>query len=237
MGERQTEDLYVEGSNPSRGISMKFPLSLADFFTILNGLFGMLAIFMIFSGEQGYAIRLILLAVLADGMDGIVARKIGSSGGYLDEFSDVISFCVVPCLMIYTISDIHIVARFMACSIFLIFGMIHLVRYHFGKKDYFIGIPTPSATLVIVMMMCLSIDPWIIVASAILLSFLMISNLEYPRIKGVFSIIAALLIFLVLIFGGSYGSFAPLSLLAGVIFYIILGPFYQKLSKQAVHFR
>ena len=115
--------------------------------------------------------------------------------------------------------------------------MIHLVRYHFGKKDYFIGIPTPSATLVIVMMMCLSIDPWIIVASAILLSFLMISNLEYPRIKGVFSIIAALLIFLVLIFGGSYGSFAPLSLLAGVIFYIILGPFYQKLSKQAVHSR
>ena len=69
-------------------------LTFADSFTIVNGLLGTYAIFLLFAGFQRWALSFVLLAVLADGMDGMVARRFGSSvGPYMDEFSDTISFC------------------------------------------------------------------------------------------------------------------------------------------------
>lgn len=50
-------------------------------------------------GEPDLALRFILLAILADGVDGVLARRMGvvsHFGGHLDALSDVVAFGVAP---------------------------------------------------------------------------------------------------------------------------------------------
>ncbi len=63
-------------------------LSVADVISLTNALFGFLAILMLFSSEMNLAFSFILLALLADGLDGIVARKTrkGELGEYMEAF-------------------------------------------------------------------------------------------------------------------------------------------------------
>ncbi len=211
--------------------------SIADIFTIINGVLGLIAIFFLLRERVDISFNLILLSVLADGMDGIIARRMGHSGGHLDELADAISFSIAPSVMIYIVSDLQIFFRLAICSIFCICGIIHLIRYYFGEKDYFIGITTPSAALFMIVLMYLQIDSVILFSATIIVSTLMISPILYPKLEGRFAIIAAVLIFLSLIVGERYGGFALILLLTGVIIYIIFGPFYlkAKFSKQKIH--
>ena len=212
-------------------------LPIADFFTVLNGVFGMIAIFMLFSKREEIAFILILFAVLADGMDGIIARKYGNPGGYMDELADVISFCIAPSVMIYVLSYSHILIRVIICSIYLICGLIHLIRYHLGEKEYFVGITTPTAALFVMLLLFLSSPQWILYSATIIVSILMISTILYPRIKGGFAAVAASLIILAAFMGKTYDGLALVLLLAGVIIYISFGPYYlkAKFSKQKMH--
>ena len=130
-----------------------FRLSLADSFTILNGIFGFLSILLIIKGETYFAFVLILVAVLSDGMDGIMARKYGGYlGRYMDEFSDIVSFCIAPSIFAYIMYDTHSDIVFIfATTLFLVFGMLHLINYHINiDKNYFIGIPTPAAAIIVI---------------------------------------------------------------------------------------
>ncbi len=54
-------------------------LSLADIVSLTNAGFGFLAIIMASLGEMWFSFSFILIALLADGLDGIVARKTGHS--------------------------------------------------------------------------------------------------------------------------------------------------------------
>jgi len=211
--------------------------SIADIFTIANGVFGLFAIFFILQERLDISFNLILLSVLADGMDGIIARKMGHSGGHLDEFADLISFTLAPSVMIYILSDLQMFFRLVICFIFFICGIVHLIRYYFGEKNYFIGITTPSAALCVIILLYIQIESVILVAATIIVSILMISPILYPRLEGRFAIIAAALIFLTLLLGSQYESFALIVLFIGVAVYIIFGPIYlkAKFSKQKIH--
>ncbi len=207
-------------------------LSLADSFTITNGLLGLFSIFFIVYGKIQWAFAFILLAVLADGMDGITARKYGSFlGKYMDEFSDTISFCVAPLVMVfwkYNISfalDAMNALTLTACSVFLIGGVLHLIRYHIGKEEHFVGITTPASAIIVISLSFLSFPQWSVVLSLFLLSVLTVVNVPYPRIEGIFSIPAVILIFLAIIFGEKY--YATLLLLLGTVIYALIGPFYS----------
>ena len=211
--------------------------SIADIFTLINGALGFIAIFFLIQEKIDISFNLILLSVLADGMDGIIARRMGHSGGHLDELADTISFCLAPSVMIYMISDLQIFFRLAICSIFCICGLIHLKRYYFGDKNYFMGIPTPSAALFMIILLYLKIGTVILFPATIIVSILMIIPILYPRLEGRFALIAAVQIFLTLLVGKQYGGFALILLLAGVIVYILFGPFYlkAKFSKQKIY--
>ena len=70
----------------------------ADIITLLNALLGFASIIMTLQGQLESALILILIAVIADGADGAVARYSGFGvlGANLDSLSDVISFGVAP---------------------------------------------------------------------------------------------------------------------------------------------
>ena len=232
MGERAAEDRKVEGSNPSRGIFMMKrnileKLSFADSFTILNGVFGLIAIFLIIAKNFGMAFIFILLAVLADGMDGIMARRYGGYlGQYMDEFADIVSFLVAPCVFAFVYYGYAYLI--FPSAFFLIFGILHLINYHLNPKDYFLGLTTPASAIVIGCAILLSAPVLLSFLLFIILSLLMVFPIPYPRIEKHFAIIACIVIFLAM---SLIKEFIFL-LLIFTFFYIIFGPFYlmKKLS-------
>ncbi|MCK5024718.1 MAG: CDP-diacylglycerol--serine O-phosphatidyltransferase [Thermoplasmata archaeon] len=190
----------------------------ADLLTLANGFLGTLAITYILDGEHIIASLLILLAVIMDGLDGIVARRYGSPhefGQFLDSISDAVSFCLAPGLIIYNNfydktlgtawQSFPNALATVATLFFVVFGLLRLAR--FAGKDFrmksFLGLPTPaSAMLVIVLCLLwgnpelnpfsLSYEPYFIIGVIIALAFLMVSDVRYPKIRGKLAIVAGL---------------------------------------------
>lgn len=230
MGERTAEDRKVEGSTPSRGIFMEEnmlkKLSFADSFSILNGLFGLLSI----ATRNFLSLSFILLAVLADGMDGIIARKYGSRIAIIDEFADIVSFCIAPIIFIFNKYGKNIILISLS-ALYLIAGILHLINYHFSKKNYFIGITTPASAIIIATISFLSMHVYILFIATIILSFLMISPVLYPRIEKKFSFIATIIIFLAIFLGWKNEIFIYILLFATIL-YAIAGPLYIKIIQK-----
>ena len=205
-------------------------LSLADSFTIVNGVLGLFAMFLLLSGEMRWAFRFIMLAVLADGLDGAVARRYGGSiGVYLDQFADMVSFCVAPLVFAYYAYDVAFavavadVAFLASAGLFLVCGMLHLVRYHVGEESFFVGITTPAAAIVVVVMSQLSMPMWSVAAAMFVMAFLMVVGLPFPRIRGWLYVPSVALLLLAVLYDAPW---TYQLLLAGVAVYAVAGPVY-----------
>ena len=77
-------------------------LGLADGVTVANAVLGFVAVLAV-TVDPGLAARLILLASIADGLDGVIARIHGSTplGEYVDSLADVASFSVAPAVFVF----------------------------------------------------------------------------------------------------------------------------------------
>ena len=141
-------------------------LSIADAISITNAIFGFLAILFLFSSLgtcQEFRMRasfsFILLALLADGLDGIVARKTRKSemGEYLETMADMTSLVIAPAAFIYFIYSESVsffllrhVYLLFALILFLSFGIIRLASFHLMKEDkFFIGLPASASTIIL----------------------------------------------------------------------------------------
>jgi CDP-diacylglycerol--serine O-phosphatidyltransferase len=80
-------------------------LSLADAVTLLNAVIGVVAMIAAITEGPAIAARLILLAAVADGLDGIIARSQGGSevGPILDSIADVVSFGAAPAMFLFAL--------------------------------------------------------------------------------------------------------------------------------------
>ena len=162
---------------PSRGMYL-----LPSLFTAGNMAAGYYAITQTIQGsiaDQGYFDRAALaigIAVLFDGLDGIIARMTNTASDFgkeLDSLADVITFGVAPSLLAYlwgfrmlpAMEHAELRGQLMhtgvfVCFIFLICGASRLARFNIsvnpqprnpgrpGKK-YFVGMPIPAGAGVI----------------------------------------------------------------------------------------
>ena len=216
--------------------SMLRLLSAADFVSLLNAVFGFLAIIMIYLGELRLCFSFILLALLADGLDGIVARKRGKGqlGEYFEAMADMISMGVAPAFFIFTIyyemvsyCVYYTSYLVIALIVFLSFGIIRLASFHIIKqRDHFVGLPASASTIILIVLAYLGIDFWLILLSVIVVSLAMISKLHFPKLGYRIDVVAVVLIFLTLIMDKSYSNIAPILLLLAIVFYAIGGPIY-----------
>ena len=224
-------------------------LSIADSISIANAIFGVLAIFFLISDLgicEEYRLRasfsFILLALLADGLDGIAARKTGKSdiGEYLESMADMTSLVIAPAAFIfyiYSSSDAFSFFRFVylliAIILFLSFGIIRLASFHIMKEDkVFIGLPASVSTVILIILAYFRVDFIYILPAVIIIGAAMASDIRFPKPHIKINAIATLLILLTLIIGKSYYGIAPLLLFAAIIFYAIGGPFYSKFLKK-----
>lgn len=167
-------------------------LKIPDLVTLSNALLGISAIFAVHSGYTHIAPILLLMAAVADGVDGYLAMRLGNSqmGEYLDSLADVISFGLAPAFVIYSIYEAeypYLVGA--VVSFYVVCGMLRLARFNTKQKSIpdFEGV-TITAGGVMVAAYLLMDQKYIIIYGAIalmlLLSILMISKYPYPKIRG-----------------------------------------------------
>ena len=161
-------------ANRRRHFSMIRDFHLADFFTLANGCSGTGAIFLAMDHvreartDKVYAAGLLVVAALVfDVLDGRIARwrhDTSPLGRELDSLADVISFGVAPACLAYAVGmtgvwDALALLYFVAC------GISRLARYNVtadalagarGKVTYFEGVPIPSSTVLVLLLLLLA---------------------------------------------------------------------------------
>jgi CDP-diacylglycerol---serine O-phosphatidyltransferase len=167
---------------------------LANFITSLNLLCGCLGIGLLFNGHIIDAAYFIFLAALFDFLDGFVAKLLhvqSAFGKELDSLADVVSFGVLPGLIMFALLDMGFNEtegwqHFLPYTAFLIpvFSALRLAKFNIDERqtENFIGLPTPACA--------------IFIASLPLIN---VSSDEYPAVISFLFANSGFLLFLVLI--------------------------------------
>lgn len=167
-------------------------------FTVGNIFCGFLSIIHSSRGDFEWAALLILIAIVADILDGRIARLTGATstfGEIYDSVADVVSFGVAPALLAFHWGLWKVPRIGMAFAfLFLVAGSIRLARFSSRAHDdhTFQGLPTPAGAGAIAMLVLVSPTPVqypyfipVVVLFVLCLSLLMVSNLPYRTFKDI----------------------------------------------------
>lgn len=224
-------------------------LSVADVVSLTNAFFGFLAILILVSKiipSEELRIRLsfsfILIAILIDGLDGIVARKIRKSelGDHMEALADMTSLGIAPSFFIYNIysSSVSYCVYYhsyliIGIILFFIMNIIRLASFHkLKEKDYFIGLPASASTIILITLTFLEVEFLYILLVIIIISFALVSNIHFLKTGYKINAVAAVLIILTLIFGKNYSGITIIVLLLAIAAYVIIGPIYLWKNKK-----
>jgi len=168
--------------------------SIPSLFTVGNLFLGIVAIILVFNEKPELAAMMVIIAMLLDGVDGRIARALNAQsefGKELDSLSDVISFGVAPAFIMYVVAfqELNQAAAWIITALFPICGALRLARFNVisGMPGYFIGLPIPAAggVLSTLALFYKDIPVVVLLASTLLLSFLMVSTVKYPNFKKI----------------------------------------------------
>ena len=212
--------------------------------TASNLVFGMCSILSTYSGNLVWGSIFILLALVADGLDGRTARFFGVAsemGKEMDSLCDLGSFGIAPAFLAWAfVLHNHGFLGVVVAIFFAICGMWRLARFNVNASvvhGYFMGLAIPAGGNIVAMTTLLfvelGVDPMAFgIAYPIVMAFvgwLMVSHVHYPNFKGdgaepiyLISKIVALVLFLAILW---LGHASLLAALAVALFstYAILG--------------
>lgn len=219
--------------------TLKFP----DLITLLNALCGFGAIVATQYGMVQLSCILILLAAIADGLDGSLARYMGGSdiGGSLDSLADVISFGVAPTIIIT--SYINEFFTLVAVCFYLICGILRLARFNISKPDstFFKGLPITAGGITVAAIILVDkghLQPIAVAAGCIILGMLMVSSIPYMKIRSKKKTLPLALIFAISIVSyfldPTFTSIATVPLMLAMLLYII-SPIVIKNMGKGIH--
>jgi len=214
----------------------------ADLISMLNAIFGFLAITLLIfpSNQQALMIRgafiFLLLAFLADGLDGVIARRTekGSLGPYLESMADLSSTGVATALFIfsrYSSSDVMdniqiILGMIGILLIYLFCVLLRLASFHpLQTTDHYYGLPSPAAALLLLSCAYLFIPLIPLLVLMVTISVIMIAPVEYMKPTFRLNIITAVIILVVIIFDTIIDALFIWLLIGLIGSYIIIGPF------------
>ena len=191
----------------------------------------------------------IFVAMLMDGVDGRVARLTNTQSDFgvqYDSLSDMVSFGLAPALVMYEWS-LHSMAThgwvwaklgWLGAFIYTAAAALRLARFNsqveVADKNYFQGLPSPSAAALVAGMVWLGADagleggnlwPLTLVLTAAA-GFLMVSNLRYYSFKEVdfknrVPFVVLLIVVLLFVF---VSIDPPTFLFTGFLLYVLSGP-------------
>lgn len=222
-------------------------IGFPDIISMLNGFFGLSAILVLLldvplSSHVKFhvAFILILLGLLADGLDGILARRLGKGelGVYFEAMSDMTTMGITPSVFIaiqftsYDPQNILLYGILWALLLFyLCAAFIRLASFHpLINKKVFLGLPASAATMFLLSISLLSQSTIFLFLAIFIAACLMIIPIPFPKPTITMNIITVLVIILT-IFLGFFFSMTYLVLLVAVLLYIIGGQIYLYFSK------
>ena len=172
---------------------------LPNMCTAANLFFGMLSILSTYEGKFFYASIFILLALIADGLDGRVARALNAAselGKEMDSLCDLGSFGVAPAFLAYAfcMHNYGMLGK-AAAIIFALCGMWRLARFNVNTSvvhGFFMGLAIPAGGCIIatttLLFSAMNIHPenfgLIYPITVIIVAYLMVSHVHYPDFKG-----------------------------------------------------
>jgi len=215
---------------------------LPNLFTSCSLFGGFYAIIAAIQGRYDAAAIAILISAIFDGLDGQIARFTRTTSQFgveYDSLSDVIAFGVAPGLLAFEWS-LKPFGRFgwLAVFLYIICGALRLARFNIQKSNlesrHFKGLPIPAAAIFIATLV-LFMDSLggltdnkstVIISTIYLLSFLMVSTIDYFthkklelfKQKPFNALVATVLVFIVV----AYKPALMLFLFSAV--YVISGP-------------
>lgn len=160
----------------------------------LSLVLGVLSIFKSMENDFFHAALFIVLAMIADSMDGRAARFLGVAGGRfgieMDSLCDLASFGVAPAIMIYQYGMTELgMTGMIVASFFTIGGALRLARFNCNVDDvkgYFQGMPIPAGAccLATFVLSNYQASPWFVAALTFGVAVIMYSEVKYPDFKG-----------------------------------------------------
>lgn len=210
---------------------------IPNMLTSSNLVFGMCSILSTLEGNFLYGSIFIVIAMIADGLDGRAARYFGVSsefGKEMDSLCDLVSFGVAPAFLAY-VFYLHSFGYlgWAAAIMFALCGALRLARFNVNTDvvhGYFMGLPIPAGGCVIAtfIMLCvmLGVDPKIFGYAfpvlVMIFGYLMVSRVRYPDFKGKGEKMHRLPILLSLLLAGSILFLCKTALLNAIVFAVFI---------------
>ncbi|MDF2157146.1 CDP-diacylglycerol--serine O-phosphatidyltransferase [Algoriphagus sp. CAU 1675] len=168
--------------------------------TLLNLLSGLIGIIWVFEGNYQTGAYFIFLSALLDFFDGFAARLLkvqGELGKQLDSLADVVSFGVLPGLILFKMCGEVATLNWLPYLTLIIplFSAYRLAKFNIDSRqsEQFIGLPTPANALFFSTLPFLKNEfpflenylntPWLLVVFAWVFSILLIAELPLIALK------------------------------------------------------
>ena len=148
--------------------------------TSMNLLSGVLGVILTLEGRLEWALPLMILAAVFDFCDGLAARLLNAYspiGKELDSLADLVSFGVLPAIMLYNVMS-----------------ALRLAKFNVDERQTldFLGLPTPSCAMVCGSLAYFlymqggvpaGVGPWLLDAIAVILGLLLVSEVPMFGMK------------------------------------------------------
>jgi CDP-diacylglycerol--serine O-phosphatidyltransferase len=171
-------------------------------FTTGNMACGFSAILLAFSDRFVWAAAMLAGSIVLDIADGAVARLVGATspfGVQLDSLADLVSFGLAPAVLVHTwaLPENPILA-WLSAFLWLACAAFRLARFNvtvdpLADKKYFVGLPSPGATLVVIATILALRTPehgpgmLVPVAVSVVPAILMVSSIRFRSFRGLLS--------------------------------------------------
>jgi len=168
----------------------------------MNLLCGVMGVISVFNGDLETAFYLMLAGAACDFCDGLAARLLNAYsplGKELDSLADLITFGLLPSVMLYKCMDIyHPEAWFCYIPlVIVVFSALRLAKFNIDERqsENFIGLATPACAMIcgsFAIVAHLDINniagamtesTWMIPAASVILSLLLISEIPMFSMK------------------------------------------------------
>ncbi|PSQ50069.1 CDP-diacylglycerol--serine O-phosphatidyltransferase [Halobacteriales archaeon SW_7_65_23] len=216
-------------------------LGAADVMTLLNATLGVIAMTVAITGDPEDVARLILLAAVADGLDGIMARQFGGTdaGPYLDSMADIVSFGTAPALFLFAVAraewaplaeepTLYALAAG-AASLFVVFSLVRTVLYtvYVGENENRPGIQNTLAASILAAAYLAGVTavPVMLGAGAVL-SVLMVAPVPYPKLAARDALLMGVVQMAAIVVPAALERVFPRVLLVAALAYLTLAPRY-----------
>ena len=163
---------------------------LPNFFTVGNLAAGLAGILLALQGQVWIAAWMVGLSMVFDALDGRIARWLkieGEFGKEMDSLADLVSFGVLPALLMYEVNLKSL--GYYGWAIMMLFpicGALRLARFNILKvSGYFLGLPITAAGGLVASFIVYGrkLDSWVFPFLTLAIAYLMVSTIRYPDFK------------------------------------------------------